>query len=74
MHSAKALPSAAHSIYHTATKDSAKRSLPSAIFRALRKALPSVELALGKKMIRRRCENGNGGFAECLHGKTLGKY
>ena len=48
-HSAKALPSAAYSIYHTATKDSAKRSLPSAIFRALRKALPSVELALGKK-------------------------
>ena len=38
-HSAKALPSTTHSIPQTATKDSAKPSLPIVVYRALNKDL-----------------------------------
>ena len=74
MYSAKTLPSATHDIRHTATKDSAKPPLPSAISRALGKALPSAELALGKKKLGGWPNNDNRGFAMCLNQGTRQRF
>ena len=52
----------------------AKTSLPSTIFQALRKALPSADLALSKKKKSgERASDGDRGFVVCLDGVALGK-
>ena len=58
---------------HTTSQLSAKTYLPSVLSRALGEALPSVDLALGKKKLTGWLHNGDGTLCRVLDGDTLDK-